>query len=686
MASSLFINTLQVNFESLLAMVHARMVRVFKYLENTGLRGFLEGTTYVFESAVTEFFSNARVIARTVVSTVRGQKLVITEEIFSGTFKLPNEGMPNFANIQNETITEMRTRFSATEMEDIASNAEGEASQNSQQVPLEVTKPLAGATEQNVPNPKKRKHKGEAKKTQPKPVATQEDSETDSCPLVQRRCRKKQVSELSNSKTTNSIHLMHCLKRRRTQRQNQQSGWTGVTILTQLDPILASVTEPQGISDGHFSQGGGNNHFDEVLELNARTEHGGGKYQEVTTDKRNSSPHDSIPLVPTEGEGNIADDEQLDPGSHEPTKIVSAQDMQMNADPASVDEYCQLLITSTRNKVSAQLTIFEDWVCQEVRLKDIYSFDSMVNIEEQLLEWGETEDITELSERRSFILYKLFELELENIYLAHLANFKTAAHRHYRELVGLPFITPAFSEFYSLPKPFPALELDNLAGDGQNTAHTKGHQIEQSGNNNTAMTSYEHQAQETEPTSQTDEPRNKGNEHQAPDEPRSAPRIAHNLEDHSTITPPPKIVSDHQDPESSNLHLVVTVPQDSSTLQFLSTAAQSLDFLSTRLSSLDLSFARIRDDTNITRHHTTKILDELKSTADGFDINIDVLERTLTQRMVDKLAMVKSQLAAIFEDLKDTGVAKRGKVLDQVVDREKGKPKTGRMEIEDEED
>ncbi|KZV55129.1 hypothetical protein F511_27737 [Dorcoceras hygrometricum] len=559
-------------------------------------------------------------------------------------------------------------------MEDIASNAEGEASQNSQQAPPEVMKYFAGATEQNVPNPKKRKHKGEAKKTQPKPVATQvtkpaplttatqivenrgavaptnfdseEDSETDSCPLVQRRCRKKQVSEISDSETTNSMPLTHFSKRRRTQRQNQQSGWTGVSILTQPDPIPASVTKPEGISDGHFSQGGGNNHFDEVLELNARTEHGGGKDQEVTTDKRNSSPHDSIPLVPTEGEGNIVDYEQqpVAPArrgcSHETSKIVSAQDMQTNADPTSVDEYCQLLITSARNKVSAQLTIFEDWVHfrQEVRLKDISSFDSMVNIEEQLLEWGETEDITELSERLSFILYKLFELELENIYLAHLANFKTgvasvnhdfecihrlhkelrliaAEHRNYHEFLGLPFITPAFSEFDSLPKPFPALELDNLAGDGQNTEQTKGHQIEHSGNNNTAMTSYEHQAQETEPTSQTDEPRNKGNEHQAPDEPPSAPRIAQNLEDHSTITPPTKF-SDHQDPESSNLQLVATVPQKSSTLQFLSTAAQSLDVLSTRVSSLDLSFARLRDDTNVTRHHTTKLHEEIEDEED----------------------------------------------------------------------
>ncbi|KZV38700.1 mucin-2-like [Dorcoceras hygrometricum] len=76
----------------------------------------LEGTTHVFESAVTEFFSNARVIAGTIVSTVCGQKLVVTEEIFSATFKLPTEGMANFSGIQKETIAEMKHRFSATEV------------------------------------------------------------------------------------------------------------------------------------------------------------------------------------------------------------------------------------------------------------------------------------------------------------------------------------------------------------------------------------------------------------------------------------------------------------------------------------------------------------------------------------------------------------------------------------------
>ncbi|KZV46142.1 hypothetical protein F511_26990 [Dorcoceras hygrometricum] len=60
------------------------------------------------------------------------------------------------------------------------------------------------------------------------------------------------------------------------------------------------------------------------------------------------------------------------------------------------------------------------------------------------------------------------------------------------------------------------------------------------------------------------------------------------------------------------------------------------------------------------RHHTTKLRNELKSTAEGFDIKIDVLERTLTQRLIDELAVVKSQLACLVEDFKGSGAAKKG--------------------------
>ncbi|KZV34154.1 hypothetical protein F511_40068 [Dorcoceras hygrometricum] len=89
---------------------------MFKSPEDIGVRGFLEGTTYVFENDVTEFFANAKVIAGTIVSNVCNRKLVIMEDMFSATFKLPIEGMTNLGGIPKETIAEMCRRFSATDM------------------------------------------------------------------------------------------------------------------------------------------------------------------------------------------------------------------------------------------------------------------------------------------------------------------------------------------------------------------------------------------------------------------------------------------------------------------------------------------------------------------------------------------------------------------------------------------
>ncbi|KZV22214.1 phosphatidylinositol transfer protein 2-like [Dorcoceras hygrometricum] len=119
-----------------------------------------------------------------------------------------------------------------------------------------------------------------------------------------------------------------------------------------------------------------------------------------------------------------------------------------------------------------------------------------------------------------------------------------------------------------------------------------------------------------------------------------------------------------------------------STLQFMDTTTQTLSTLSTRVSSLDLTCARINDDTNLTRYHTTLLHEQLKNFVDGLDIKIDVLERNLTKRMddnhqhstmvrnyvdshqqlVDELASVKSQPSAMVESVKEFGADKKGEL------------------------
>ncbi|KZV32175.1 hypothetical protein F511_25181 [Dorcoceras hygrometricum] len=60
MAASISINSMQVDFVSVLAMEHTGMAKIFKSLEVTGIKGFLEASSFVFEGAVTEFFANVK--------------------------------------------------------------------------------------------------------------------------------------------------------------------------------------------------------------------------------------------------------------------------------------------------------------------------------------------------------------------------------------------------------------------------------------------------------------------------------------------------------------------------------------------------------------------------------------------------------------------------------------------------
>ncbi|KZV29302.1 putative LRR receptor-like serine/threonine-protein kinase [Dorcoceras hygrometricum] len=264
-------------------------------------------------------------------------------------------------------------------------------------------------------------------------------------------------------------------------------------------------------------------------------------------------------------------------------------------------------------------------------------------------------------------------------------------------MAGLQIVDEEVSFLESASNQPLALEFSSLADQEQAAAPIGSQKLDQPDNENTAMTSHEHQAQENEPPVQTDGHQAVGNEHQANDEHGFVQGSDRILEDRSaaivpsvtnpkTITTSEKKNSEHQGPAPSNLQLVVPPPTDLSTLQFMDTTAQNFTTLSTHVSSLDLTYSRIRDDNNLTRHHTTLIRDQLKTAVEGLDIKIDVLERTLSQRiddihqhftklettmvrnyadshqqLVDELASVKSHLAAMVESMKEFGATKRGK-------------------------
>ncbi|KZV20383.1 hypothetical protein F511_39356 [Dorcoceras hygrometricum] len=104
MASYLFVNALQVEFESVLAMEHTEMARMFKYLVDTGLEGFLAASGSVYETDVAEYFANARVIRGTIVSFVANRKLAMVKEIFAEAFGIPTEGATSFLDVPKDTV------------------------------------------------------------------------------------------------------------------------------------------------------------------------------------------------------------------------------------------------------------------------------------------------------------------------------------------------------------------------------------------------------------------------------------------------------------------------------------------------------------------------------------------------------------------------------------------------------
>ncbi|KZV15818.1 splicing factor 3B subunit 1 [Dorcoceras hygrometricum] len=91
MASALINNASQIYFDYVFGMDNEGMVKMFKTLESSGLKGFLGCSSAIYEAALVEFFQNASVKDDKVVSTVQGKSVEFTKEVFAGTFELQTE-------------------------------------------------------------------------------------------------------------------------------------------------------------------------------------------------------------------------------------------------------------------------------------------------------------------------------------------------------------------------------------------------------------------------------------------------------------------------------------------------------------------------------------------------------------------------------------------------------------------
>ncbi|KZV29881.1 hypothetical protein F511_41715 [Dorcoceras hygrometricum] len=109
MASSLFINTLHVCFEPVLAMDNAGMVAMFESLVDTGLKGFLGCPAVIHEAALLEFFANGSVRDGLVVSTINGVTVEFSEQLFAETFGLPVEGLTDLSEIPKDLVFDARS-------------------------------------------------------------------------------------------------------------------------------------------------------------------------------------------------------------------------------------------------------------------------------------------------------------------------------------------------------------------------------------------------------------------------------------------------------------------------------------------------------------------------------------------------------------------------------------------------
>ncbi|KZV16415.1 hypothetical protein F511_04555 [Dorcoceras hygrometricum] len=109
MASSLYSNAQHVDFESVLGMDDHDMVSMFEALMASGLRGFLGCPVVVYEDALVDLFENASVSNGVIISTVGGQLVEISEELFAESFELSVDGLGDLSEMPKDAIFDARS-------------------------------------------------------------------------------------------------------------------------------------------------------------------------------------------------------------------------------------------------------------------------------------------------------------------------------------------------------------------------------------------------------------------------------------------------------------------------------------------------------------------------------------------------------------------------------------------------
>ncbi|KZV30735.1 hypothetical protein F511_39515 [Dorcoceras hygrometricum] len=109
MASSFYSNAQHVDFESVLSMDDREMVSMFEALMASVLRGFLGFPAVVYEDDLVDLFENGSVRNGVIISTVGGQLMEISEELFAESFELPVDGLGDLSEMPKDAIFDARS-------------------------------------------------------------------------------------------------------------------------------------------------------------------------------------------------------------------------------------------------------------------------------------------------------------------------------------------------------------------------------------------------------------------------------------------------------------------------------------------------------------------------------------------------------------------------------------------------
>ncbi|KZV27798.1 hypothetical protein F511_38003 [Dorcoceras hygrometricum] len=115
LSSEFITNALQINFDSFLEIQdNEGMVQMFRALEATGLRGFLECPSVLYEQELEQFFDTAMVQFVDITCAVSGKYVAIFKDRFAGIFNLPTDGLTDLSEVPNDLVLQSRTLFSTS--------------------------------------------------------------------------------------------------------------------------------------------------------------------------------------------------------------------------------------------------------------------------------------------------------------------------------------------------------------------------------------------------------------------------------------------------------------------------------------------------------------------------------------------------------------------------------------------